>query len=90
MSAELSVEDLKALVRTVPDFPKPEIVSGLGRVFKGQHVGYPGLEVGRAKMIKLEPGIAGTEILLDLDGEQPGRLPASFEVVPKALRLAVA
>jgi len=29
------------------------------------------------------------EILLDIDGEAPGRLPASFEILPKAIRLRV-
>jgi diacylglycerol kinase family enzyme len=29
------------------------------------------------------------EVLLDVDGEQPGRLPASFELLPGALRIQV-
>jgi diacylglycerol kinase family enzyme len=74
----------------LPDFSKPEIVTVLAKVFKAQHLDYPGLEVGRAKCISLEPAIPGAEILIDLDGEQPGRLPASFEVVPKGLKIAVA
>jgi diacylglycerol kinase family enzyme len=27
----------------------------------------------------------GSEVLLDVDGEQPGRLPATFELLPAAL-----
>ena len=74
----------------LPDFSKGEIVTVLGKVFKGAHIGYPGLEDGRAKCITLEPGIPGTELLIDLDGEQPGRLPATFTNIQKGLRLAVA
>ena len=33
--------------------------------------------------------ILNAKNLLDVDGEQPGRLPATFEVLPGALRLQV-
>lgn len=74
----------------LPDFTKAEIVTVLGKVFKAKHLGFPGLEEGRARSIHIEPGIPGTELLIDLDGEQPGRLPATFTNIPKGLRLAVA
>lgn len=74
----------------LPGFRKPDIVKVLAKVFAGKHLDFPGLESGRAKKISLRPALPGTEVLLDIDGEQPGRLPATFEVVPQSLRLRIA
>ncbi len=74
----------------LPGFSKLEIVKVLAKVFAGKHLGHPGLEDGRSSRIELRPRIPGAEILIDLDGEQPGRLPATFEVVPQALKIRVA
>ncbi len=86
--AELDDGQLDTIL--LPGFTKFEVVKVLGKVFKGKHLGHPGLEVGRTTRVELEPVLPGTEILLDIDGEQPGRLPASFELVEGGLRLRVA
>lgn len=74
----------------LPGFSKLEIVKVLAKVFRGKHLGHPGLEDGRTPRVTLKPKLRGAEILIDIDGEQPGRLPASFEVVPRGLKLRVA
>lgn len=40
-----------------------------------------------ATKVKVTPIDASAEILLEVDGESPGRLPASFEIAPRALRI---
>ena len=40
----------------------------------------------RARKVHAESA-AGEEVLLDVDGEQPGRLPATFELVRGAIHL---
>jgi len=56
------------------------------KIYDGRHVGLPGTRTLRARTVDLEP--AGDEpVLLEVDGEQPGRLPARFTVLPHALTL---
>jgi diacylglycerol kinase (ATP) len=55
--------------------------------YQGAHLGKPGVSVIRGKRIEAEPLAAGTEVLVDMDGETPGRLPLSAELAPGALRL---
>jgi diacylglycerol kinase (ATP) len=52
----------------------------------GAHIKMPGIEHFRARHIVVDsPEI----VLLDVDGEQPGSLPAEFKVLPKAIRFKV-
>lgn len=56
-------------------------------VYDGRHVRFPNTRTLRARRIELS---ADVEVLLDVDGEQPGRLPATLEIVPAAMRIKVA
>jgi diacylglycerol kinase (ATP) len=53
------------------------------------HVGSPGVRVSRGSEIEAQPAHAGQQVLVDLDGETPGRLPLRARVVPGALTLRV-
>ena len=57
-------------------------------IYDGSHVGLPKTQCLRAKVVRVEAE-GGAEVLLDVDGEQPGRLPATLEMLPLALRLKV-
>lgn len=54
------------------------------RIYKGTHVDMPGVIVESGTHVRAE---SADEVLLDVDGETPGRLPATFEILPGALRL---
>ncbi|HDP34570.1 MAG TPA: FAD-dependent oxidoreductase [Candidatus Hydrogenedentes bacterium] len=41
----------------------------------------------RGRKVTAEPVSSADEVLLDVDGEAPGRLPATFEIVPHAILL---
>ena len=43
----------------------------------------------RAKVVEAEGIDPGSVIELDVDGENPGKLPARFEIVPAALWMLV-
>lgn len=54
------------------------------KLANGTHVTHPKVTVVRGRTIEASsPG--GEEVLLELDGDQLGRLPATFEVVPRNL-----
>lgn len=56
------------------------------RVYSGSHLELRGVSEERASLISAQAS-GDQEVLIDLDGEQPGRLPASFEILPNSLRL---
>lgn len=55
------------------------------RIYRGTHVGQPGVEMHRAEVVEAEPIDPTEAVLLDVDGEAPGRLPARFCMLPSAL-----
>ncbi len=58
-------------------------------LYDGTHVRLPNTLTLRATVVEAEP-LGSAPVLLDIDGEQPGRLPARFTMVPGALRVRVA
>jgi YegS/Rv2252/BmrU family lipid kinase len=58
-------------------------------LYDGSHVSLPNTRVLRAREVEVEPA-GGARVLLDVDGEQPGTIPARFTIVPGALRIRVA
>ena len=57
-------------------------------LYDGSHVKLPNTRCHQLRTMEAEP-LEGVEVLLDVDGEQPGRLPARWTVVPGALRVRV-
>lgn len=57
------------------------------RVYAGTHLTMPKVSHRRAKTVLAEPASPGQLVELDVDGETPGVLPATFRVVPRALDL---
>ena len=58
-------------------------------IYKGEHLGQAGVSVTRGKVIEAEPLVASSEVLIDMDGETPGRLPLRAELAAGALSLRV-
>ncbi len=54
------------------------------KLMNGSHVTHPKVTVVRGERIEAWPG-EGEDVLLELDGDQLGRLPATFEIVPRNL-----
>jgi len=60
-----------------------------GMLYDGTHLRLRNTRTFRGSVVEIEP--RGVDpVLLDVDGEQPGMLPARFTVVPGALRARVA
>ncbi|NLV87767.1 MAG: YegS/Rv2252/BmrU family lipid kinase [Tissierellia bacterium] len=55
-------------------------------IFSGDHINHPSVKYFKTNKITLDSNKA---VELDVDGEYGGTLPATFEVVPKALRILV-
>ncbi|HEY8429087.1 MAG TPA: diacylglycerol kinase family protein [Sandaracinaceae bacterium] len=55
-------------------------------IYRGTHLARPDVTCTRARRVRAEP-LDGERVLIDLDGEGPGMLPATFEIRPRALLL---
>jgi YegS/Rv2252/BmrU family lipid kinase len=53
------------------------------KVYRGTHLSLPNVTFVRGKEIVAEPTTG--PVLIDIDGEQPGRLPVRYEIMPKAI-----
>lgn len=56
-------------------------------IYRGTLLGRPGVTHVRGRRVVAEPADFQGPVLLDVDGEAPGALPATFEVRPGAVRL---
>ncbi|MBM3297900.1 MAG: diacylglycerol kinase family lipid kinase [Candidatus Aminicenantes bacterium] len=54
------------------------------RIYLGTHLSHPKIDLYRSRTVEAAPE-PGEEVVIELDGEQLGRLPAKFEVVPLAM-----
>jgi len=72
---------------TVGDLGRFEVLAKIHRIYSGNHLSMKEVRSVRCRRLRLAPVDAKTEIPLEIDGETPGRLPASFEIREGALRL---
>jgi YegS/Rv2252/BmrU family lipid kinase len=73
-------------VLLIGDITKTDLVLTLPKVYRGTHLPHPKAELLRGRRVVVD---APTPLPIELDGEQPGTTPASFEIVPEALRLRI-
>jgi diacylglycerol kinase (ATP) len=66
------------------DVSKLDLALNLHKLYRGTHVGHPKATIRRARRVTVTPE---SPLPIEVDGEQPGLTPATFEIVPSALRL---
>jgi diacylglycerol kinase (ATP) len=73
-------------VLTIGDVTKRDLVLTVPKMYRGRHLPHPKAELLRGATVTVT---SDTPLPIELDGEQPGTTPVTFEVVPRALRLRV-
>jgi len=61
-----------------------ETLTQMSSIYKGKHLEHPKIEAFRGKRVE---ATSSEEVLLDVDGEQPGGIPSIFEILPGAIRI---
>ncbi|MDQ1256127.1 MAG: glycerol-3-phosphate dehydrogenase [Candidatus Hydrogenedentes bacterium] len=74
-------------VIVVENAGKIELLRSINSIYKGEHLKNKRVRALRGRKIIAEPAEGAGEVVIDMDGETPGRLPATFEIVPNALFL---
>jgi diacylglycerol kinase (ATP) len=86
ISPEAEPDDGQFDVLLIGDLTKRDLLVTLPKTFRGTHLPHPKAEVLRGSRVSIE---APEPLPIELDGEQPGTTPATFELVSRALRVRV-
>jgi diacylglycerol kinase (ATP) len=87
IAPDAKLNDGKFDVVSIGDLSALTIVTNAPRLYTGSHLSMDNVGHVLAKKIIARPAQKGAEISLEIDGELPGRLPATFQIVPNALRV---
>lgn len=63
------------------------VLTLMNRMYSGAHVSHPLISIHRGNKVEVLPAVNGKPALIDCDGEAPGSVPATFEMLAGALRL---
>jgi diacylglycerol kinase (ATP) len=74
-------------VINVGDLGALKTVTSAPRVYFGSHLSMSEVSHTLARKVVVRPANGDEEVSLEVDGELPGRLPASFQIVPGALKV---
>lgn len=80
------IDDGRLDVTILGDLSKLQMMRNAGRIYKGTHLTMPKVSAVRGTHVEAS---SEDEVLIDMDGEQPGRLPVELGILPGALRLIV-
>lgn len=70
----------------IGDIERAEFVKAVGKIYRGTHLAHPKVDLLRSARVHVD---APEHLPIELDGEQVGTTPVTFEVVPGALRVRV-
>jgi YegS/Rv2252/BmrU family lipid kinase len=76
-------------VVAVGDLDTLKILTNVYRLYLGTHLGMREVQHAHARRIQVSADRPGERVLIEIDGELSGTLPATFEIIPRALRVRV-
>jgi YegS/Rv2252/BmrU family lipid kinase len=74
-------------VISMADMDKLATAALTNHIYRGTHVTRPGVSTTRGALVEAEPLVPNAEVLIDMDGETPGRLPLVARVARGALSI---
>lgn len=72
---------------TIGDLGALKILMNAHQLYLGTHLSMEQVHHAHAARVEAHPARENIEVTIEVDGELPGRLPATFEIVPRALRV---
>jgi YegS/Rv2252/BmrU family lipid kinase len=71
----------------VGNLGRMEVLAKIHRIYSGDHLSMKEVRSVRCRKLRVAPADPTADIPVEVDGETPGRLPASFEILQGALRI---
>ena len=85
VAPEASLDDGMFDLVLVRKMKKLEFFRNIFRIYTGTHLSHPKISLIRGTKIEVAPADMEERILIEVDGEQVGSLPATFEILPQRL-----
>lgn len=76
-------------VVNIGDIKTAKILLNAYKLYNGTHIDLAEVKSTKATHVEVSPFDQHREIHIEIDGELPGRLPATFEIVPQTLRVRI-
>ena len=89
IAPDAKLTDGKFDVVGVGDLSALKIFTSAPRVYLGSHLSMPEVSHALARKVMVRTADRDTEGPLEIDGELPGKLPATFQIIPEAIRVRV-
>ncbi len=89
IAPDAKLTDGKFDVVGVGDLSALKIFTSAPRVYLGSHLSMPEVSHALARKVSVRTADRGAEVALEIDGELPGKLPATFQIIPEAIRVRV-
>src|SRR5215510_14988353 len=89
IAPDAKLTDGKFDVIGVGDLSALKLFTSAPRVYLGSHLSMPEVSHTLARKVNVRPSDTRAEVALEIDGELPGRLPATFQIIPEALRVRI-
>jgi YegS/Rv2252/BmrU family lipid kinase len=89
IAPDAKLTDGKLDIVSIGDLSAMKIFTSAPRVYTGSHLSMPEVSHALARKITVRAYQRDAEVALEVDGELPGRLPATFQIVPDALRVRI-
>jgi YegS/Rv2252/BmrU family lipid kinase len=86
IAPQAEVDDGLFDVLIIDDMSLPESLANISRLYKGSHIGHPKVECLRGKTVVAD---SPEVVLIDVEGEYGGILPAKFDIIPAAINVKV-
>jgi diacylglycerol kinase family enzyme len=83
------LDDGRFDIITIGDLSALKILANAHQLYMGTHLSIEQVHHALAARIVARPARMDVKVAIEVDGELPGRLPATFEIVPRALRVRV-
>ena len=87
IAPQAKLTDGKFDVVSVGDLSALKIMTSAPRVYFGSHLSMSEVSHITATKVVVRPSDRDANIPLEIDGELPGRLPATFQIIPRVLRI---
>ena len=89
IAPDAKLTDGKFDVVGVGDLSTLKLFTSAPRVYLGAHLSMPEVSHALARKVTVRPADRGAEVAQEIDGERPGKLSATFQIIPEALRVRV-
>src|SRR6185436_12819882 len=87
IAPDAKLTDGRLDVVSIGDLSALRIFTSAPRLYLGSHLSMPEVNHALARKVYVRAANKSEEIGIEVDGELPGRLPATFQVIPGALRV---